>query len=402
MLTKQNYLALNNRNSNFTQLTKAEKDKKYQNYLLRFKERNQNEKMILAAPMRKMNPKSRTRKNPQNKPAATKMKFSECLLTYARASIDPFENIQKLPCIPDSLSAPSYKFKVFIDTDMIIGTEGVGFAAFNPWAMAINNAGASTAGLDYPLVVTTATYPEDIFDATLALLTADQISGSNSNSPYPYPELDTGSIRLVAGGLEIDYSGELLNQSGVVSVIQWDGLQTVPLDITTSLIRSNQRTQVCPTSREARCYVRYEPTSSSNFDYTSIDNYLPTHGAPLAKGGIYYPLLAYVSGATPGTSFRVRAISFFELQLSNAPTTPSESDPIGFPAFQSARTTVLPTPDPRSDLFTILKQTAVNIAHTISGFAPTIGMAIGATLGNPTFGASVGNVSKELFESMLN
>lgn len=392
MLTKAEYLQLNK--NNFASLTKQNRDKKFSDYKNKYDVKNKRAKAnnTTAKLVKKTG-------NGRSRPANSKVKLSDCLMLYAKASIDPFTNIQEMPCIPDSICAPSFKYRTFIDTDMIVGTEGVGFASYNPWTMSYNDAGTAAAKINQPLITTTATYSNPDYFVDTTQISSGELIASNSNSPYGFASINAGDLRLVAAGVEAEYTGQLLNQAGTVSVIQWDGLRAVPNGSTTAQIRRNQRTQVCPTSREARCYARYEPTSTSNYDYESVLNHAPSGN--IALPDFYGPLLVYVSGATPGTTFRIRAVAFFELQLSNAPVSPSESDPIGFPAFQSARTGRLPTSDPQMDLLSILKSTAVNIGKSVSGFAPQIGTAIGAALGNPAMGFAAGNLSKDIFETLI-
>lgn len=402
MLSQKQYFVDNM--VNFQDLTLKQKRQKYTKYVARYKRINgvgNSNKMTNIYPKQqpKINRVNRNKALRSLQPKETNVKLSECLMLYARASIDPFGNFQQMPCIPDTITAPSFKFRTFVDTNIFVGTETVGYAAFNPWTMACNDNGSAGEVFDYPIIGTTATYNQSSYTASAAALAAGQIFASNSNSFYSDSTITPGSLRLVAAGLELEYSGQLMDQAGVISVIQWDGLNAVPNPSTTDQIRLNQRTMSCPTQREARCYVRYEPVDSENFSYAPLSQYRPSQNPTLDPK--YYPLLVYISGATPGTSFRIRAVSFFELQLSNAPISPSESDPIGFPALQAARSSVLPSSDPGEDLTTILKKTIRNIATTVSGFAPAIGTSIGAALGQPAIGHTVGNFSKTLIESLL-
>lgn len=392
MLSKQQYLDLNK--VNFQSLSTKQKEGRYKNYKLKYQTKNADPNAN-----RNQNKKSKKVKNTDIKSKVTPTNFSKCLQLYARATIDPFDNFQEMPCIPDSICAPSYKYRTFIDTTIVVGTSGVGYAAYNPWNMSISDNANSGTVSDWPLITTTASYPYSSYELSIPVLLAAELTGSNSNSPYTLSSISPGEFRLVAAGMEVEYTGQLMNQSGAISVIQWDGLQPVPAGSTVSQIRANQRTQTCATSREARCYVRYEPTSTQNYDYQNIADVRGSSNPNVPP--LNYPLLIIISGATPGTTFRVRCVAFFELQLSNAPVTPSESDAIGFPAFQAARSSVLPSNDPRSDLISILKRTAMNIARNVSGIAPEIGLAIGTALGSPASGRAVGSASKELFEVLF-
>jgi len=389
MLSKLNYLAVNK--VAFSNLNKQQKDEKYKIYQERYKLRTRESKSAPTLP-------KVVRPQKLSRPVALNtIKWSECLLAYAKASIDPFDSIQSMPCIPDSICAPSLKYRTFIDAEIGIGDTGVGYAAFNPWTMAVNDVSQDGTASDFPLVTTTTAYANS--DISWLVSAPAGLAYYASNSPYE--DFGNTALRLVAAGMEIEYTGQLLNQAGTISVCQWDGLLSVPNHTTISAFKSNPRTQVCAVSREARCYVRYDPLRTEDLSYRQLSDYQPTIHPDIASDGIYAPLIIVVSGATADTTFRVRAVAFFEAQGHNLPVTPSESDPIGFPAFQAARSQVLPTQDPKRDLFSILKDTAINIGKTITGFGPQIGTVLGSALGNPAAGAAIGSASKTIFESLF-
>lgn len=398
MLNKENYLAVNR--VAFSNLSKKEKDEKYKIYVNKYKLRNDNSKTVKTT-VRQRNNNNNNRRN-----SYTQAKWSECLLTYAKASVDPFDDNTLMPCIPDTLCAPSHKFNAMIDTIVTVGTLGVGFVLYNPWAMCGSNGNVTTTYNDRPLVVTL-----EAFNQNAIAWDLDQdpphLDFINSNSPYAHSQFtggsDGGTMRLVAAGVEIEYTGQLLNQAGTISIIQWDGLNSIPNPTSVSSFKSNTRTQTCAVSREARCYVRYEPIRQEDFSYSSLYDYLPSQNANngIAVDGIYAPMVILISGAEPGTTFRVKAIAYFEAQVRNLPVTPSESDPIGFAALQAARTVINASQEPKRDLWDILKQTAINVGKMVTGFGPQIGAALGAALGNPVLGTAVGSASKSIFESLF-
>jgi hypothetical protein len=410
LLTKQQYLQLNA--IAFRDLNKADKDIKYQLYKQKYLRKNQstdnkNKQLITRNDVKfrsinnnnnnKVKPIPRNMNNLQNLSVnSMKFKLSKCLLSYARASIDPFDNITELPCIPDTIVVPSYKHRAYIEADVVVGTQGVGFAVMNPWKMIMSENSNTTTSSDWPVVTTSAAYNDVTYTWTPVQL-GTEVFGWNPQTIIRFADLITQNFswRLVAAGMELDYTGVLLDQAGLVTVIQWAGLGDIPSGLTPGDIRQNPRSQTCATSREARCYIRYEPTDAENFSYKNEPYYYPPGRT------VNYPLGIFVSGATPNTTFRVRGVAFFEIQNSNLPASPSESDPVGFPALQAARSSLLPTPDPQQDLFTILKRTAGNILNSISGFAPTIGTAIGSIFGQPAAGAAIGSVSKDLIQSIF-
>lgn len=396
MLSKNNYLNVNR--VAFSGLTNKEKDEKYKIYKNKYMLRNN----VNTTTAVKNQPRRGNQLPKQTRvPLATQIKWSECLMNYAKASVDPFDDHNNFPCIPDALCAPSNKFRSMIDTTMSVGTLGVGYVLYNPWTMVGNDFTTTTTYNNRPLVTTLSEYNRNDIGWDL-----DQdpphLDFTNSNSPYSSDVFSQdGTYRLVAAGVEIEYTGQLLNQAGTISIVQWDGLHTLPNNTSVAVFKSNNRTQTCAVSREARCYVRYEPIRQDDFSYNNMNPYLPSVNTAIASNGIYAPLVILVSGAEPSTTFRVRAIAYFEAQVKNLPVTPSESDPIGFAALQAARTLVPPTQEPKRDLWNILKQTAINIGKTITGFGPQIGAALGAALGNPVLGTAVGAASKSIFEALF-
>lgn len=421
MLNKQNYFKINSQN--FRTLSIKEQNKKYQEYVDRYKKQISNpinnanlkarpsKAIVIAGPNRSRVPKNNNNNNSnrKNDPGYT-FRLSKCLISYAKASIDPFQNIQDMPCIPDNLVVPSFKYRTFADVDLEINAQGIGFAVYCPWKMAWNGNTSSAIPnfVDYPVVTTDSTYIPATYTINGALIAGGFLNGYNSNSPFNRGDYlsffgnDQGSMRLVAAGLELQYTGVMLNQAGVVSTLSYDGLKNLPTGNNMAYFRSHQRAQTCPTSREARCYVRYEPTDSIHFSYLDGDYWL----SDTTVGGTYpveayYPMGIFISGAQPNTTFRCRAVAYFESQQHNQSTSPSDSDAVGFSAFQSARSSQLPTPDPESDFLSIMKKTASNVINSLSGFVPIIGTAIGTAFGQPALGSVAGEASKNLLQSLF-
>jgi hypothetical protein len=381
----------------FKNLSPVEKDLRYRKYLRKHNRAPRSKPLTI--------PNSRPRKRPIPRSARfndsmrSKMSLSQCTLSYAVASMAPFSEMAELPCIPDEICAPSYKFAVTGNGQFTIGTTGTGFIACNPFLLIANDWGSSATNIDYPILVTTATYPyTDRFQALATDITAGYLEGLNSSSLYTGATINEGEMRLVAWGVEIFYTGIVLNQSGAVTSLQYDGLNDFPDAITITQIRNNPRSITCTVSKDDRCHLNYMPTSQAVLSYQNITNYIPT--ALNVKH--YYPELIIVNGAAPGTTFQFRMKAYYEVQLPGMMTSPSHSDPIGFAALQSARTTVLNTGKPEDDLKSVLKKTLINIGTNISGLAPSAGTALGAVFGNPTAGTIAGNAVSGLLNSILS
>lgn len=381
----------------FKNLSPAQKDLRYRKYL------RKHQRVPRSNPVTIPNSRPRNRLVPRsakfNESMRSKMQLSQCTLNYAIASVSPFSEMAEMPCIPDEICAPSYKFAVTGNGQFTIGTSGTGFVACNPFLLIANDLGVVGPNINYPILVTTATYPYlDTFQAIASDITSGYLEGLNSSSLYTLATINEGEMRLVAWGVEIFYTGIILNQSGATTTLQYDGLKDFPDALTITQIRNNPRSITCTVSKEDRCHLNYMPTKQAVLSYQPVTTYLPqaldvTH---------YYPELIIVTGAAPGTTFQFRMKAYYEVQLAGMMTTPSHSDPVGFAALQSARTSVLNTGKPEEDLKTVLKKTLINIGTNISGIAPTAGTALGAVFGNPTAGTIAGNAVSGLLNSILS
>lgn len=334
------------------------------------------------------------------------MKLSECMLNYARVSIDPFDQGVHEVCIPDNHSVRSQKISSYINSQFVIGTNGIGIAALNPWTMLIGDAGAFGGKWDQPLILTSATYSSTQIEIDNAHLAIGELTTANSNSPLLSAAYNTHSMRLVAAGMEVFYTGTTLSQAGAITTLQVEGLSSLSAPTSVNSFRNDPRSATCSVSKGSRCYVSYYPVRDTNLGYYPLVNYEPSNmtaaGLIPPISGVLAPLVIVVTGATPGTTFQVKCIAHFECLFPGAGATKSDSDPIAFPAFQAARTVLVPGPDPSVDLQTVLKETFRNIAGTLSPYLPMLGTAIGAAAGNAQVGASVGSAGKSLLDYILD
>jgi len=407
VLTKNEYYVKNKQA--FTGLSALEKKKRYQAYLARKSAmmRSPTKNQIYALPRgqtrttlvrqgNNINKIKNKNQGPQSRPSPTKLTISECTLTYAQACIDPFDVTIKDACIPDNLCAPSCKYRTKVEGTMTIGTQGVGYVVLNPWAMAVNN---TSGTFDAAVIATNATYDELTYTNDL-IDVGTKTQAYSSNSPFQIGSFnESETMRVVGAGIEIEYIGQLLNQSGAITVFQNDGLSDLPNNMNPSTIRRNNRARTCANSKDNRCYITYNSTSQQYNSYEHLSTYLPGLGLyPLDRN---YPLIIIVSGATPGITFNFTAVAHLEAQIGIGTITPSEADPIGYPAFQQARSVLVPTPDPRSDLGTVIRQTLRNIASSISGMGGSIGTALGTVFGQPVVGGALGSAAGSLLSSLL-
>jgi len=348
------------------------------------------------------NPTPQPKPNPLQKVRRTRMSFTDCLVSYARACIDPFDQSIKEACIPDNNAMPSHKFSSLINAQAVVGTQGVCIIGLNPWAMTARDYLVTPVFVDAPLIVSNAAYSSTTIDFDRRIYPA-QLDVFNSNSFYSADQVRTQSMRLVGAAVEIFYTGPTLSQAGAVTMQQTPGLTPVPLGTTFAAVRNDPRSRTCSVSKGSRCYVAYTPIADDLLSYKPNNNYLPTTGQPVnPDGGTYTPLIIVISGATPGTTFQVKAIAHFEALYPGMGTTPSHSDPIGFPSFMAARAAVKSTDDPSRDFVDVMKETAKTVARNLSPYLPMAGAAIGAFVGQPTIGASVGSATKSVLDVILD
>lgn len=390
MLTKKQYNDVNK--FNFDKLTPKEKNERYEEYKEKKKDKNQRMAKYrgpVRAPAPVYNKSKRTRQKPAVK---SNTSLSQCALLYARASVNPFQTFDNDPCIPDAITAASYKYNTTTMVNMEVGTAGFGYALLNPWTAAVND----LAGNDSGVAVSTAGFTGTAINLNPGDIGVQYLT-VNSNSYYTSSIFKTAELRLVAAGIQVFYTGTVLNQAGVVTTMQNNGGATYVDTQPIYEIMQNPRAVTCANLKENQCYVTYVPTNADEFSYKPFSQFIPsTIGTPYN-----YPLGIFISGAVPGTTFQVRARCYYEAQIPGLSATSSESDPIGFAAVQTARTQVKPSEHPQTDERNVVKQALVNLGRTISGIAPTVGTAIGTIFGQPQFGAAAGATVSGVLDSLL-
>lgn len=411
LLTKNEYYRVNA--TAFQRLNTQQKNVKYQKYLASKRDASitrtspNNRAIVLQNPATSTR---NTNKNNTNKPKMKKqpqrstVNISECTLLFAQAQIDPFVKLTKMPCIPDNICVPSYKFSCKSEGTMTVNTVGTGFIGFNPWAMVVYDL-VDDSHINKPILYTNASDASPDYFANAATIASGAIGTSNSNSPFSVTQFSFNTksnsvLRLVAAGVEIEYTGQILNQSGAITVLQNDGLRDVQNTTTVSQLQSNPRSKTCGNSKDNRCYISYSATDPYFLGYHTLSEFNPAN-IDSGTSPHYTPMVIFVSGATPGITFHFKAVSYFECQLPNADATPSESDPIGYPAFLAAKSTILPSDDPEVDLKNTLIATARNVAKTVSGYGADIGTGIGMLFGQPAIGRGLGSAAGSLLSSLL-
>lgn len=149
--------------------------------------------------------------------------LTKCALKYALACSDPFNVAARGACIPSAPAHPSQKVHTFARFTASVGTNNVGFIAWNP---AIANDAPCIYYTDSTFTGAFAT-GVDILTATSTLRTGVVATGLD-NLPYSSTQLTSvagtdqrGVIgKIVAGALRIQYVGTTLNESGLYYCLQ--------------------------------------------------------------------------------------------------------------------------------------------------------------------------------------
>jgi hypothetical protein len=289
--------------------------------------------------------------------------MSDCAKAYLEALTNPFGPFEELPCIPDTITVPSYKYSARCTGTFQCGTAGVGWVVYDPWAMIWSDPTSDTAAstMNWPILSTDNTYTGNSYnwqynyDATPPYTVG--VNLSKSDSSYTYGSLTGASvtqanqIRLVGAGLRIRYTGTTLNQGGRAVLYRDRGNNSI-VSSTQSTMSSFLKDKSYASSTTSRSWkeITYLPDNPQLLgyqDYRVFDGNNVTYddeGNILTRTGYnHFCMIAFVDGAQPSNSFEFEAIAHFELIGTNLPSSSkSPADPVGFAAVTSSVPTVIP------------------------------------------------------------
>lgn len=267
---------------------------------------------------------------------------SKCTREYASALVNPFGTRQVMPCIPDNIVLPSYKFQSKCRGVFSTGTLGAGFVSLNPFTMAAGDNALVGAFCDAPVVFTTLLYNQNNYGFTVAggAFTTPGVSATNGNSQNTSAFLNAQGrqLRLVAAGLKIQYIGSMFRNQGRCVLYKQQGNANAPNPQTASGLLNDNYTVSVPVSRKAE-YTFYTPDSHDLLNYDPYSAYVPSTGAIDRRS-----LVILVEGgdlASP-QSFEFEATAYFEVVGPNLTLSASHADPGG----QGAVLSSLPIKNP--------------------------------------------------------
>lgn len=264
--------------------------------------------------------------------------LSPCAKAYAKALADPWDEPDELPCIPDVVTIPSYKWTTKARGTFTVGTGGIGWVVASPFLCAANGFTGAGSFVDYPIISTTTGYtgPSYGWTVNLGVINTPGVVGSNPSSIVSGTQLQAGNctMRCVGHGIRVRYTGTELNRGGRLILFRDRGNGAVSQLTNGPSLLNDPSCYTTPVSRTWRG-VTYVPAQSSLLSYNAIQAFQPTSQATdtAARRG----LIAYVDGSTSGNSFDYEITGYYEaVGQSMTPTTPSHGDAVGYGAILSS------------------------------------------------------------------
>lgn len=311
----------------------------------------------VAAPVRKYARRIPVRR-PRQAPAQL---LSPCAMDYLKVQYDPW-NLDVSPCVPDTITIPSYKFSTRIRGTVVTSTDAGAIAQIymNPYLPTNSAMTAGVTNLDYlaPVWVTNGTAGVQ----NTAINVWRQVRPATATDIYMSPAYWNSSLtgdyihkyftdsvgnrahwRPVGGGIKVQYQGPISSRSGSYHLWEdplnsnWLGVATAGVTLPQLLANAECRTTVV--TEDAVC-VTFHPRHSSDLDYSDewYTNTSSFNPADLAQ----YPTLAiFISGHSGAYStYNYDCIMHWEMTGTDFPSrTVSHSDPIGTALVESVKDT---------------------------------------------------------------
>lgn len=225
-------------------------------------------------------------------------------------------NDNDLPCIPDVIDIPSYKFATVYRGAFAVGSSNIGWMAVAP----------KTLGNDSRYIaITNSAYAGTTFTPSSTLPTG---ASGLTDTKYPWASASPRSCRVVACALRVRYTGTELNRGG--SIIAVPNNTRANYDAATYAMLSNLPTaSISPVTRG---WTSILWNSAIYTDY----QYQGNGGENLSTGAEYAGLICMVTG-TAGNTFEFEVIRYIEATDNGAGSSPltvpsttmSHSDPVG-------------------------------------------------------------------------
>jgi len=340
MLSKAQYLEKHKQKFDSKNLSKTERSNRYRDYQLSKGMRNEGVSRQAL---------------PRGRKAGGQLSYStmsECSKLYMKALCDPW-GVRGSPCVPDSITLPSYKVSFFARGSLGIGASGAGFIVCCPYN---GMAGDTPFGQ-----VTTEVYSGTGFEPALS-----GVSNFYSNSSYNATEFAlTGGMRrrVVACGVRVRYVGPELTRGGRIIEYRHPTNYNAPAGASAAVLLANRETEPVPVNREWH-YAMWKPAIPDDLGYSA---------SPSAVQG--YCLLVLIVGAPPGVTFEYDVIAHFELIGDAVPNlTASHNDPLGMAVLSQGLAAHQPDKAPADNFNAVAKSVGSVARTTLSFIGPMLGV----------------------------
>jgi hypothetical protein len=348
----------------FANLTKQEIASRYADYL-----GTSNQPVRKTA---KLNKRGQiTREMQVHSSMGAKAFLSPCASWYAKALTNPNGKFDELPCIPDVISLPSYKYQTQVRGSFQIGTAGSGFVAVKPF-VPVNDIGN--------VEFSTGTYATTGYQP----FPTPGILSAGNDSPFTTADLAGCEVRLVGCGVEVEYQGAEFNRGGLVVLHRQPGNTAITAGINAAGLLLYRTTSQAPALRTKELGVNYRPDTPSQLGYIPFN--VPVQASTL---------MVYVEGAVPGMTWWFNVTSFWELIGNRQNPTPSHADPPGHGAVLGALPVKPPVQSPDVVYRAVVERAGQNLLMSTSTILPDLvrGVGTGMQIGYDLY---KGNLSQAL------
>jgi len=303
--------------------------------------------------------------------------LSKCSVHYLRALTDPFDIFSELPCIPDLICLPSYKFSTRVRGTMVIGTTGTGWIAMAPNTPTNDSVNPNIA------------FTNGSFALNNFVIPSTGVTTAQNDSPFSGSQVGNKEFRLVGGGVRARYQGSEFQRGGNV-ILYRNPTNTAISNGTTDFVLLQDRTATSGVATRKWECVTYRPDSPDQLGYRQVSTNA-------------YTMIIFITGAQPGQTWTFEAYSYWEAigaQLQNA--TASHGDPVGMAAVQTALSSEPISTDPPKTQFNRALGKATNaLVDSTSGwrtFANSVGKGLAGTVGNMIGGAAGSAAMQGLYQ----
>lgn len=317
---------------------------------------------------RNQNPAQGGRKKivPRSSDKPRKVKgLSACSVHYALALSDPWD-VPVPPCVPDNITLESWKFSIRSRGTGIVGLNGTGWVAFNPFNPYVYSVGNAISGY-----TTDATYNTTGYTPGVAGVVA---LGTDATQPYTNADNFDQAYRVVGSGIKVLYTGNEMNRQGVWTLARDSSNSPIVFGTTVNTFLGYRETVQVPVDKEWHAVI-YKPATASDITYAPRGNDID--GTALStKLYLQYPsMVCMITGGTPGASFQFDYITWFEMTGRSLPLLSlSESDPIGLSVASSAVSSHQPASNPQANAIAFAKSMDSHIENF--SFIDFVGSAV--------------------------